>query len=177
VKAIASCKRFGELRRLNLEDNTIGPTGLSALAANPALRGLRVLNVAGGHVYNRGLTPTQFDRFLTRLDMPELRHLDLSGRPVGAKAARKLADPKFGSLTRLGLAACRLTDPAFTALVQSPALANLIQFELDGNQLTTAPELLADRSVLPQLASCSLAGNAIPPAVTRKLRRRPGVRM
>lgn len=177
VKAVASCKRFGELRRLDLEDNTIGPTGLSALAANPALRGLRTLNVAGGHAYSRGLTPTQFDRFLARLDMPDLRHLDLSGRPVGSKAARKLADSKFGSLTQLGLAACKLTDPAFTALVQSPTLANLIEFKLDGNQLTTAPELLADRAVLPRLASCSLAGNALPPAVTRKLRRRPGVRV
>lgn len=177
VKAVAACKRFGELRRLNLERNEVGPTVLSALAANSALRGLRFLNLAGGRVYTRGLAPTQFDRFLTRLDMPDLRYLDLSGRPVGAKAARKLADPKFGSLTRLGLAACKLTDPAFTALVESPTLANLIQFELDGNQLTTAPELLADRSVLPRLASCSLASNPIPPAVARKLRRRPGVRM
>jgi hypothetical protein len=109
--------------------------------------------------------------------VPELRHLELSGRPVGPRAARRLADPKFGSLTRLGLADCRLTDAAFAALVGAPALANLIQLELDGNELATAPERLADRSVLPRLASCSLAGNPLPPTVTRKLRRRPGVRV
>ena len=177
VKTVAACKRFGELRCLNLEDNTIGPTVLSALAANPALRGLRALNLAGGRPYNRDLTPTHFDRFLTKLNAPDLRHLELSGRPVGAKAARKLAEPKFGSLTRLGLADCRLTDPALAALIESPTLANLIQLELDDNQLAVAPERLADRAVLPQLASCSLKGNPLPPTVTRKLRRRPGVRM
>ncbi len=177
VRAVAGCPRFGELRRLNLADNVIGPTGLSALAANPALRGLRMLNLAGRPAYNRGLTPTNFDRFLSKLDLPDLRHLDLSGRPVGPRAARRLTDPKFGSLTRLGLGDCRLTDPAVTALLRAPALANLIQLELDENRLETAPELLADRTVLPRLASCTLAGNAIPPPVARKLRRRPGVRL
>jgi hypothetical protein len=177
VKAVASCKRFGALRKLSLAGNSIGPTGLSALAANPALRGLLVLNLAGHLLHDRALAPTHFDHFLTKLNVPELRRLDLSRRPVGPRAARKLADPKFGSLTRLGLRECKLTDPAASALLRSKALANLIQLELDDNRLSTAPELLADRTVLPRLASCTLAGNAIPPTVARKLRRRPGVRL
>lgn len=177
VKAVASCKRFGALRKLDLSGNSIGPAGLSALAANPALRGLLVLDLAGHLLHDRSLAPAHFDSFLARLNVPELRHLDLSRRPVGPRAARKLADPKFGSLTRLGLRECRLTDPAVSALLRAPALANLIQLDLDDNRLATAPELLADRTVLPRLASCTLAGNAIPAAVARKLRRRPGVRL
>jgi uncharacterized protein (TIGR02996 family) len=177
MKAVLSCKRFGELRQLNLAGNALGPTCLSAAAANPALRELRALNLSGGSFYNRALTPTHFDRFLSRLNMPELRALNLSGRPVGPRAVRRLTDEKFTSLTRLGLAETGLTDPALAALLSAPALANLIHLELDGNDLSTAPERLADRTVLPQLAACSLSGNAIPAAVARKLRRRPGVRL
>ncbi|QJW96875.1 TIGR02996 domain-containing protein [Frigoriglobus tundricola] len=177
VKAIAANQKFRALRHLSLADNALGPTGLTALVGNPALRKLRALDIGGAPHDNRGLSPAHFERFLTRLDMPDLRHLDLSGRPVGSKAARRLTDPRFGSLTRLCLKGCRLTDAAVSALVTAPALANLIQLELSDNRLTTGPERLTDRSVLPRLASCTLSGNPLPPAVTRKLRRRPGVRV
>jgi hypothetical protein len=63
------------------------------------------------------------------------------------------------------------------ALVAAPALRNLIQFDLSDNRLTTGPEPLADRAVLPGLASCALSANALPAPVVRKLRRRPGVRV
>ena len=109
--------------------------------------------------------------------MPDLRHLELSGRPLGARAARKLTDPRFASLTRLGLNRCRLTDPAVAALVAAPALGTLIQLELNDNRLATGPERLTDRSVLPRLASCTLGGNALPAPLARRLRRRPGVRV
>ena len=176
VRAIAACKKFTELRHLDLADNGLGPTGLAALATNPALRGLRMLRLDGRPGESRGLGPAHFDRFLAKLDAPDLRHLDLSGRPVGPKAARRLTDPKFASLTRLGLRGCKLTDPAVAALVAAPALRNLIELDLRDNRLA-APEALADRAVLPQLASCSLADNALPAPVVRKLRRRPGVRV
>jgi uncharacterized protein (TIGR02996 family) len=177
VKALAECKTFGALRHLDLSCNALGPTGLAALATNPALRGLRALNLAGRSGDSPGLAPTHFDRFLTKLDAPDLRHLDLSGRPVGPKAARKLTDLKFAALARLGLRGCRLTDPAVTALLGAPALRNLVQLDLNNNRLTTGTERLADRSVLPRLASCSLTASAIPAPVVRKLRRRPGVRV
>ena len=176
VKAVAAGKKFAELRHLNLADAALNPAALAALAANPALRGLRALNLSGHPHHSRGLTPTHFDRFLAKLDMPDLRHLDLSGRPVGPRAARRLTDPKFASLTRLGLKGCKLTDPAVAALVAAPALRDLIELDLRDNRLS-APEALADRSVLPRLASCSLADNPLPAPAVRKLRRRPGVRV
>jgi uncharacterized protein (TIGR02996 family) len=175
VKAIAAAP-FGELRHLNLAENVIGPTGLAALAANPAMSGVRALNLAGREWDGPRLGPGHFDRFLSHLDMPELRHLDLSGRPLGPKA-RRLADPKFASLTRLHLRGCRLTGATVKALLRSPALADLIQLDLRDNDLASGPELLTDRAVLPRLASCSLGGNALPTAAARRLRRRPGVRV
>jgi uncharacterized protein (TIGR02996 family) len=177
VKALAGCKKFRQLRHLNLSDNELGPTALAALAANPALGGLRALDVSGRGTNNRGLAPAHLDRFLAKLDMPDLRHLNLSGRPLGPKAARRLTDPKFASLTRLGLRGCRVTDPAAAALLAAPALGNLVQLDLGDNRLSRAPEALADRSVLPRLASCALDGAALPAPLARKLRRRPGVRV
>ncbi len=174
VKTIAACKRFTGLQHLDLSGSAIGPAGLSALASNPALRGVRSLQLA--HPLNSsGLTPAHFDKFLTKLNMPDLRHLDLAGCPVGATAAKKLASPKFASLTRLVLKGCKLSDTAVTALVGAPALRNLIQLDLSDNGLKTGPKKLGDPSVLPNLASCSLGGNPIAAPVARKLRVRPGV--
>jgi uncharacterized protein (TIGR02996 family) len=177
VKALAECKKLGALRHLDLSGNALGPVGLAALGTNPALRLLRALNLSGRPGDNRGLGPTHFERFLAKLDAPDLRHLDLSGRPVGPRSARRLTDPKFAALTRLGLKGCKLTDPAVSALLTAPALRNLIQLDLSDNRLTTGPEPLADRTVLPRLASCALTANALPAPVLRKLRRRPGVRV
>jgi uncharacterized protein (TIGR02996 family) len=175
LKDVVGCRRFAELRHLNVGMNMLAPPVLSALSANPALRRLQVLGLSGGEASSRALTPTAFDRFLAKLNMPELRHLDLSGQPVGARAARRLAEAKFGTLTRLGLRACRVTDPAVAALLAAPSLANLIQLELDDNGLSGSPERLTDRSVLPRLAACTLTGNSIPSPLARRLRRRPGV--
>jgi uncharacterized protein (TIGR02996 family) len=177
VTTVASAS-FRALRHLNLADSAIGLTALAELAANPAMSGLRALNLSAGRpIDGPRLGPVHFDRFLSRLDMPELRHLDLSSRPLGPKAARRLTDLKFASLNRLGLRNCRLTGAAVKALLKSPALDNLIQLDLSDNDLASGPELLTDRSVLPRLASCLLDGNAIPTAVARRLRRRPGVRV
>jgi uncharacterized protein (TIGR02996 family) len=177
VRAIVSAKNLRELRHLNLTNMRLSPAALSALAANPALRGLRTLNLTGGIGDSIPLKPGHFDRFLSKLDMPDLRHLDLSERPVGPKAARRLADPKFASLTRLILRGCKLSSTVVKYLTASPTLRDLIQLDLSGNDLGAGAEILADRSVLPRLASCTLANNAIPTSIAHKLRRRPGVRL
>jgi hypothetical protein len=177
VKALAACSRFAALRHLDLSYNALGPTGLAALSANPALHGLRALNLAGRASDSHGLTSAHFDRFLAKLSAADLRHLDLSGRPVGPKAARHLTEPKFAGLARLGLRGCKLTAPTAAALIAAPSLRNLIQLDLRENRLATAPEALADRSVLPRLAACNLSADALPAPVLRKLRRRPGVRV
>lgn len=175
LKALTACRRLTGLQHLDLSHNSqLGPAALAALAANPALSGLRTLRLTG-YGAPSALAPAHFDRFLARLSLPELRHLDLSGQPVGPTAARRLAGPQFAPLRRLGLRACRLTDAAVAKLLTAPALQNLIELSLDNNRLTTGPTALGDRAVLPNLAACSLRGNKLSPALTRKLRKRPGV--
>ncbi|MFM8275146.1 MAG: TIGR02996 domain-containing protein, partial [Gemmata sp.] len=175
VRALAGCKRLTNLQHLDLSYNAIGPAGLTALAGNPALRGLRALLLAGRAGDSIELGPAHLGRLLTKLDLPDLRHLDLSGRPVGATAAKKLCAPKFAALTRLALKGCKLTDAAVAALVGAPAVRNLIQLDLSDNGLKAGPNELGDPAVLPFLAACSLGGNPLTAPLVRRLRARPGV--
>ena len=83
--AIAGSRALTELQYLDLSYSTPGVRGLRALAANPALKRLTTLLLAGSVDRTHGLTPTLFQDFLTRLNMPKLRRLDLSRRPLGAQ--------------------------------------------------------------------------------------------
>ena len=116
------------LRYLDLSGNAPGPTGLRAVARNPALRGLRTLRLCGNPHDRPGASPAHFHRFLSELDPPALRHLDLSDQPVGARAARLLAADRFRSLTRLGLKGCGLT--AKTAAALRAALPDLVELKV-----------------------------------------------
>ncbi|VTU00639.1 Leucine-rich repeat-containing protein typical subtype OS=Herpetosiphon aurantiacus (strain ATCC 23779 / DSM 785) GN=Haur_4051 PE=4 SV=1: LRR_6 [Gemmataceae bacterium] len=176
VALLARSPGLTGLKHLDLSNNELGAAGLKALAKNPALRGLIELDLAGYSLHTSDrVTPQHFEEFLTRLDLPHLRALSLSGRPIGPTAARALAADKFASLTRLDLGACRVTDPAVRALLESPALHNLVELRLNSNSLKTGPEPLVSRRVLPRLGSCSLENNRIPPELAKRLKRRPGV--
>lgn len=168
---------FGRLQHLDLANNVVSDRTLRTLTANASLNGLTALDLfcGTGSGAGRGPKPEHFERFLGELDMPRLRHLDLSGHPVGPRAARLLAEEKFGSLTRLELGGCKLTDTAVAALLAAPSLQNLVELDLMNNGLKSGVSALADRQTMPRLSLCSLQLNPIPPEIARKLRRRRGI--
>jgi uncharacterized protein (TIGR02996 family) len=173
--AIARCPHLVRLKHLDLGYNALGARALQALATNPALRGLTALWLCRHAGVSRGLTPAHFEHFLRNLDMPGLRQLDLSGHPVGPKAARLLAAEKFHSLTRLVLSGCKLTGAAVATLVAAPALQNLIELDVSNNGLKAGISLLTDRQTLPRLSQGRFHTNRIGPDLVRRLNRRPGV--
>jgi uncharacterized protein (TIGR02996 family) len=173
--AIAGSRKLTELKYLDLSYSSPGARGLRSLAANPALRGLTTLLLNGTFEDSRGLTPAHFHRFFTDLDMPALRRLELTRRPIGARAAKRLTLEKFSSLTRLGLDQCKLTDTAMNALVNAPALQNLIELDAAQNGLRTGVAALADRRVMPRLSAANYSANRIARDLARKLKRRPGI--
>jgi uncharacterized protein (TIGR02996 family) len=176
VRAIAGSGRLTGLRHLDLAYNVIGAAGLRAIARNPALRGLVNLDLGSRPAENAFLREEHFRECLARLDMPRLRYLSLRGRTVSGRAARLLADERFGSLTRLILSGCGITDAAASVLLSSPALQNLTELGLADNRLKDGVAALADPRTLPRLASYELGGNHIPEALAKKLRR-PGVKL
>lgn len=173
--ALARSPNLANLRYLDLSQNSVGARGLGAVAANPALRRLISLDLGGRPHHVGHLTAKHFEGFLSKLDMPQLRHLSLRGRPIGAKAARLLANEKFASLTRLNLRDCGLTDATVRALLEAPALQNLVELRLEANKLKAGLEPLANPRIMPRLGAFYLEGNRVGDVLAAKLARRPGV--
>lgn len=173
--AIAKCPMLSQLKYLNLAANPIDAAGLRAIARSPNLRNLTTLLLRDCSARNGTLPPACFHEFLEKLNLPNLRHLDLSNMLIGSRAARLLTEEKFRKLTRLGLAKCKLTDAAVSTLLHASSLQNLIELRLDNNGLKTGVEPLTDRRMLPRLSMCNLTENPIVPDLSRKLGRRPGV--
>jgi uncharacterized protein (TIGR02996 family) len=176
VAAIAGCRKLTGLKHLDMSHNTLGIRGLRAIAANPALRGLISLNLSGDTDDTPRLTPGHFHEFLTKLNMPNLRHLSLANQPVGPKAARLLAGEKFRNLTRLDLSRCQLSNAAVSALLTAPALQNMIELNLEGNGLHEGLRPLADPDTMPRLSVCNVALNRIGADLRKALKRRRVVR-
>jgi hypothetical protein len=99
---------------------------------------------------------------LTRLDAPDLRHLELAFCDFNDDCARALtANPSFAGLTRLVVryAATPPPKPATPRrLLLSPNLRNLVVLEMWDCPMGDAAEALADPGVMPNLAHCVLDG-------------------
>jgi Ran GTPase-activating protein (RanGAP) involved in mRNA processing and transport len=195
--ALLKSKWFGQLRVLGLSDNLIGDKGVAALAAHPVAKTLRVLKFGdnpfgpGGlkaigkpgafpalttlnlHSYHkRKGKPADLAAFLSQLQMPNLRHLDLMGWPLGNEGAQALAaNPSLGNLTRLNLESCEIGDPGAKALFASPHLQKLVELHLGYNAIKTGADALADPAVLPRLGECWISGNKIPKKAADKFHR------
>ena len=170
VKALAAHPGAKTLRVLKLGDNPFGKTGLAALATPGAFPELTTLDL--GSYHKRKGTPAELAAFLSKLEVPTLRHLDLRGWPLGNDGAKALAaNPAFAGLTRLTLDDCRIGDPGAKALFASPHLQNLVELHLDYNGIKTAAAVLADPAVLPRLGECHLGGTRIPKRAAETLKR------
>jgi uncharacterized protein (TIGR02996 family) len=186
---------FARLRILDLSFHGIGDKGVSAFAAHPVTRTLRVLRLGQIPFGKTGLAalaqPGAFPElntldlgcylkskaseadlvsFLSALDMPRLRHLVLHGWPVGNAGAKVLArSAAFAGLRRLDLSQCSIGDAGAKALFASPHLQNLVELRLDNNSIKAGANALADPTVMPHLGECWLSLNNIPKASAAKI--------
>ena len=186
---------FGQLRVLDLADNKIGDAGVKALAAHPVARTLRVLKlgdnafgkgglaaIAGafpalttldiGSYHKRKGTPAELAALLSALRLPNLRHLNLHGWPLGNAGAQALAaNPALAGLTRLNLDDCDIGDPGAKAIFASPHLRNLVELHMGYNRIKAGAAALADPATMPRLGECWLSGNTISKKAGEKLER------
>lgn len=175
VRALAESESLSGLRRLDLEGNPIGPSGLDAIADSVAWRGLRCLNLGQTDTPRGPLASRYVTRFLSRLDMPGLRHMVLDQLPVGVRGAHVLATaPMYRNLSRLELDSCNLGEAGVKELVGSRNLDNLVVLNVFRNKTGSGAGKLLNPKVLPRLASCQL-GSGIPKGTATRLRRRPGI--
>jgi hypothetical protein len=126
VKALAKSERLAGLKHLHLGDNPIGAGGLAALAGAVRLRGLRSLALDRCDQFTRKLNAEILRKFISALDMPELRHLNLDRLPVHVRGARAIVtNTSFRNLTRLGLIECPMGERGKRVIVESGAFPNL----------------------------------------------------
>lgn len=179
AESLAGCSKLAQLTQLDLSSNfEVGIEGLHALAASPFLRNLLKLNVDEclDHHFSTTSQPTQpLKDFLQMLELPRLRHLDLSHAKIGVEEAALLGRDKFRHLTRLILRQCQISDEVVKGLLRSPSWQNLLELNLASNHLKESVAVLSDRSCLPRLSACQLQNNPIPEPLRLKLARRPGV--
>jgi hypothetical protein len=187
---------FSRLRVLSLTDNDLGDRGVAAVAAHPVARSLRALRLGNNSFGRTGLDSLSrggvFEQlgsldlgsslkckakeadlaaFLSALALPHLRHLDLSGWPVGDAGAKAIAaSPAFAGLTRLDLARCEIGDSGARALIASPHLQNLVRLRLEANSIRNGTDELASPGVMPRLGECWLNGNNVPRESFEKMR-------
>ena len=194
---LLGAKWFGQLRVLNLADNKVGDKGVKALAAHPVAQTLRVLQLGDNAFGKSGLaaittegafpeittldlhsytkrkgTSSELAVLVAAMRLPHLRHLDLSGWPLGDAGAQALAaNPSLAGLTRLNLDECGIGDPGAKALFASPHLQNLVELQLGSNAIKTGADALADPKTMPRLGECWLGGNKLTKKVGEKLER------
>jgi uncharacterized protein (TIGR02996 family) len=176
VQALAGAEALAGLRHLDLTDNPIGTGGLIALARSRHLRRLRRLCLNRCNSSRAPLDAAGVLGFLSGLELPDLRHLELDHLPVCVRGARALAaGATFARLTRLSLTECGLREPGARAVVESPVFTDLAVLELASNAAGKGAARLANPTTFPRLGRANLLHNRIPKGPLARLRKRPGV--
>jgi len=134
-----------QLESLELVDVYCKGEGATALSRSPGLPSLKELDLSANRIDSAGGIA------LSRVEMPHLRELDLSGPSInpyywsigqqplqGAGAIAWAESFSVRGLTRLGLANCHLTDAALTAVFRSPHLRRVEHLDLSHNAFTAA---------------------------------------
>jgi uncharacterized protein (TIGR02996 family) len=167
VNALAQSSIAANLRILRLHHRSFGKTGLAALADGKLFANLTTLGLDLSSASK--CTSKTVITFVKQLSLPRLRHLSLQGYPLGNEGAEALAaNPALANLTRLALPNCEIGERGLTAIAHSPHFQRLIELDVEKNKLKTATAL-RNTALLPQLAAVHLGGNAITPAMRRKL--------
>lgn len=148
IELLTSCPALRELETLGLQGVRFDDAALAQLLVPLSRLPLSGLSLGGS-----GFKEPVADALPTLLPrLSSLRHLSLSGAPIGAATARALAQlPQLAALESLNLATCWMDADAAAALLQAPWTGGLRRLNLGGNRLGDAgAQALA---AAPQLAS------------------------
>jgi uncharacterized protein (TIGR02996 family) len=133
--ALAAEPALAGVKRLLLDGNQIGDEGVRALVASPYTTALRVLDLSGCKVWQGGLEALAAWPGLSRL-----RELRLDRNSIRHGLVSLAASPGLAGLERLSLRHAELTDATVEALAESPHLDGLRELDLTDCYLGAGPE-------------------------------------
>jgi uncharacterized protein (TIGR02996 family) len=170
-RTLGTSLNLAGLVHLGLRETSTDMVVAENIARNPALAGLRALDLAGSRRVGRADLVS-----LLAGARPALSDLDLTQVcPRPAVLAAWAAEPGLARLACLRLNHNRLGDAGAVALAGSPHLAGLCRLELRRNGIGPAgAAALADSPYLGALTVLDLRANAIPRAPADRLRARFG---
>jgi hypothetical protein len=190
LKALASSPHLARLEALDISLNSFGPDDLLELAASAHLGRLRQLGIRELRVSAKA-----FSALLRSPVMRHLEELDFQSMPLDREHIAALANlpssvrkltfgenamrpgsidtildaPWMAELVELSLSRCGLTDSGVQKLARLQG-GRLVRLDLSNNALTNkGAEALLAWPRLPSLADLSLYGNAIDPALERRI--------
>ena len=169
ISLLAESGILREMRDLSLGSNVMTAAGLLPLANEKVMPELTTLSLNAPEEKYLIATETEMVRFLSKISVPKLRHLDLSGWPLGDRGAQALAsNPSFANLRSLSLEQCGIGQKATEAICESPYLANLLKLSLTYNHIGAVLQPLRSRKVLPHL--CRLEAKTLGEGTPEKVR-------
>jgi uncharacterized protein (TIGR02996 family) len=158
IKLLANSPHLTGLRRLNLDENEIGPKGVEAVAESPHLTNLCELRLAYTEAGEGGADALAASDSLNHLEV-----LDLQGDRIGVAGTSVLVVASFFThLTELDLGANELGDEGMQALVWESEEGAPLTLHLYWNMIS--PEgayFLADSPFLGRVVGLDLYGNDI----------------
>lgn len=157
VEYLVDVQESVQLKKLNLEFNTIGAAGLQALTSNRAFYGgLTSLNLTGCDISTAGA-------YALAHASGHLASLCISENPLGDDGVQELAgSPALARLSELNLNHTELGSAAGTALARSRFFRGLASLSLAWNRLGShGARELASSDGLSQLILLDLTGNEI----------------
>jgi uncharacterized protein (TIGR02996 family) len=131
AKALAAEPALAGVRRLVLAGNQIGDRGVKALTASPYTTALRVLDLSACKVWAEGLRTLAEWPGLARL-----RELRLDRNRMREHLAVLACSPSLAGLEKLSLRNVEMSDSSTTALLDSPYLEGLRELDLEHSHIS-----------------------------------------
>ncbi len=174
-QALGRAGTLEQLRRLHLRCNPMHLKGLRAVTQPAAMPELMHLNINLPEYPPSRLKTDELRQVFQHLNLPKLRHLDLSHHGIWVRGAKDLAaNPSLAHLRELILEHTHLRGSALEPLLGSPYLQGLRRLDLSRNNIGDEIAPLTKADCLPKLAELRVCGNRFRKGLKTRLRKRFG---
>ena len=135
IRALAKSPHLSQLRRLDLAYNDWDGNKLLALTKGELCQHLTTLQLQSSQAH---LPFTEGNAFIKALELPQIRHLMLTGNSLGARGVKTLVEKDwFQNIRMLNLRTCRIGKAGAEALLEALDPEKMVYLNVSDNDLPT----------------------------------------